>query len=315
MDYATVPTREGQTGPWAPSYFVEVPQYCTGQVWRRRDYERRGGSGRQLKLLAHGATGATGTRATGATGTLATGATGTRATRVTGSAANSERQEQRTHGRLEQRTHGRLAQRAHGRLAQRSHGRLELRASRRPPPLQPPQTIPPPFHTLPAAPLDSLTLHPRAPLHRLPHTHPPQRQLQQWEMEEEEKQGTPLTRHPPTRHPQTLKQSREIREGGERAATKTGGADVRPPTVPPPVACRGDPGGGPQGGTRARLPRAPRRPDGARAGSRGRRDELAGRARAPQDVATNGRSARGLPSASRRTGGALAGSPTGRAAG
>ncbi|CAI7800730.1 unnamed protein product [Closterium sp. NIES-54] len=74
-------------------------------------------------LLAHGAT--------GATGTLATGATGTRATGVTGSAANSERQEQRTHGRLEQRAHGQLEQRAHGRLAQRSHGRLELLASRR----------------------------------------------------------------------------------------------------------------------------------------------------------------------------------------
>ncbi|CAI7780901.1 unnamed protein product [Closterium sp. NIES-53] len=27
MDYATLPTREGQTGPWAPLYFVEVPQY------------------------------------------------------------------------------------------------------------------------------------------------------------------------------------------------------------------------------------------------------------------------------------------------
>ncbi|CAI7776392.1 unnamed protein product [Closterium sp. NIES-53] len=32
-DYATLPTREGQTGPWAPSYFVEVPQYCTCDVW------------------------------------------------------------------------------------------------------------------------------------------------------------------------------------------------------------------------------------------------------------------------------------------
>ncbi|CAI7916864.1 unnamed protein product [Closterium sp. NIES-53] len=40
---------------------------------------------------------------------------------------------------------------------------------------------------------------------KLPHIHPPQRQLQQWETEEEEEQGTPLTRHPPTRHPQTLK--------------------------------------------------------------------------------------------------------------
>ncbi|CAI7868802.1 unnamed protein product [Closterium sp. NIES-54] len=121
-------------------------RFCTmlGQVWRRRDYERRGGSGRQLKLLAHGATGATGTRAIGATGTLATGASGTRATGVTGSAANSELQEQRTHGRLEQRAHGRLAQRAHGRLAQRSHGRLELRASRRPPPFNLPKLSHPP---------------------------------------------------------------------------------------------------------------------------------------------------------------------------
>ncbi|CAI7860521.1 unnamed protein product [Closterium sp. NIES-53] len=37
MDYATRPTREGQTGPWAPSYFMEVPQcrtwdaLCAGQ--------------------------------------------------------------------------------------------------------------------------------------------------------------------------------------------------------------------------------------------------------------------------------------------
>ncbi|CAI7835255.1 unnamed protein product [Closterium sp. NIES-53] len=28
-DYQTLPAREGQTGPWAPSYFVEVPQYHT----------------------------------------------------------------------------------------------------------------------------------------------------------------------------------------------------------------------------------------------------------------------------------------------
>ncbi|CAI7867101.1 unnamed protein product [Closterium sp. NIES-54] len=28
MDYATLSTREGQTGLWAPSNFVEVPQYC-----------------------------------------------------------------------------------------------------------------------------------------------------------------------------------------------------------------------------------------------------------------------------------------------
>ncbi|CAI7879607.1 unnamed protein product, partial [Closterium sp. NIES-53] len=33
MDYATLPTREGQTGPWAPSYFVEVPQYRTWDAW------------------------------------------------------------------------------------------------------------------------------------------------------------------------------------------------------------------------------------------------------------------------------------------
>ncbi|CAI7922480.1 unnamed protein product, partial [Closterium sp. NIES-53] len=33
MDYATLPTREGQTGPCAPSYFVEVPQYRTWDTW------------------------------------------------------------------------------------------------------------------------------------------------------------------------------------------------------------------------------------------------------------------------------------------
>ncbi|CAI7884321.1 unnamed protein product [Closterium sp. NIES-53] len=33
MDYANLPTREGQTGPWAPSYFVEVPQYRTWDAW------------------------------------------------------------------------------------------------------------------------------------------------------------------------------------------------------------------------------------------------------------------------------------------
>ncbi|CAI7741712.1 unnamed protein product [Closterium sp. NIES-54] len=67
--------------------FCTMLGFPTWYVKRRRDYERRGGSGRQLKLLGHGATGATGTWATGVTGTLATGATGTRATGVTGSAA------------------------------------------------------------------------------------------------------------------------------------------------------------------------------------------------------------------------------------
>ncbi|CAI7857415.1 unnamed protein product [Closterium sp. NIES-54] len=33
MDYETLPTQEGQTGPWAPSYFVEVPQYRTWDSW------------------------------------------------------------------------------------------------------------------------------------------------------------------------------------------------------------------------------------------------------------------------------------------
>ncbi|CAI7860850.1 unnamed protein product [Closterium sp. NIES-53] len=33
MDYVTLPTREGQTGPWAPSYFVEVPQYRMWDAW------------------------------------------------------------------------------------------------------------------------------------------------------------------------------------------------------------------------------------------------------------------------------------------
>ncbi|CAI7850473.1 unnamed protein product [Closterium sp. NIES-53] len=32
-DYATLATREGQTGPWASSYFVEVPQYYTWDAW------------------------------------------------------------------------------------------------------------------------------------------------------------------------------------------------------------------------------------------------------------------------------------------
>ncbi|CAI7876438.1 unnamed protein product [Closterium sp. NIES-53] len=32
-DYATLATREGQTGPWASSYFMEVPQYCTWDAW------------------------------------------------------------------------------------------------------------------------------------------------------------------------------------------------------------------------------------------------------------------------------------------
>ncbi|CAI7858168.1 unnamed protein product [Closterium sp. NIES-53] len=33
MDYANLLTQEGQTGPWAPSYFVEVPQYRTWDTW------------------------------------------------------------------------------------------------------------------------------------------------------------------------------------------------------------------------------------------------------------------------------------------
>ncbi|CAI7907745.1 unnamed protein product [Closterium sp. NIES-53] len=33
MDNVTLPTREGQTGPWALSYFVEVPQYRTWDAW------------------------------------------------------------------------------------------------------------------------------------------------------------------------------------------------------------------------------------------------------------------------------------------
>ncbi|CAI7752755.1 unnamed protein product [Closterium sp. NIES-53] len=33
VDYATLSTREGQTGPWAPSYFMEVPQYRTWDTW------------------------------------------------------------------------------------------------------------------------------------------------------------------------------------------------------------------------------------------------------------------------------------------
>ncbi|CAI7870611.1 unnamed protein product [Closterium sp. NIES-54] len=214
-----------------------------GQVRRRRDYERRGGSGRQLKLLAHGATGATGTRATGATGTLATGEPGTRATGVTGSAANSERQEQRTHGRLEQRAHGRLAQRAHGQLAQRSHERLELLASQRPPPFILPKLS-----------------HPHFPHPLLPHTHPPQRQLQQWETREEEEQGeenitatpTPVTPMLGTPHPSTTEctggrdEERRGRGAAPQGARAGGsGGDARPPLPLPD-----------------RPPRAPRRATG-----------------------------------------------------
>ncbi|CAI7920488.1 unnamed protein product [Closterium sp. NIES-53] len=33
MDYVTLLSREGQTGPWAPSNFVEVPQYRTWDAW------------------------------------------------------------------------------------------------------------------------------------------------------------------------------------------------------------------------------------------------------------------------------------------
>ncbi|CAI7891383.1 unnamed protein product [Closterium sp. NIES-53] len=33
MNYATLPTREGQTGPWAPSYFVELLQYRRWDAW------------------------------------------------------------------------------------------------------------------------------------------------------------------------------------------------------------------------------------------------------------------------------------------
>ncbi|CAI7785389.1 unnamed protein product [Closterium sp. NIES-53] len=32
-DYATLPTQEGQTGPWAPSHIVEMPQYRTRDAW------------------------------------------------------------------------------------------------------------------------------------------------------------------------------------------------------------------------------------------------------------------------------------------
>ncbi|CAI7885323.1 unnamed protein product [Closterium sp. NIES-53] len=131
--------------PFAKKFLVSRDCKFMETLMRRRDYERRGDSGRQLKLLALGATGATGTHATGATGThatgatgtLATGATGIRATGVTSSAANSERQEQRTHGRLEQR--------AHGQQEQRAHGRQELRASQRPPPFNLPKLSHPPF--------------------------------------------------------------------------------------------------------------------------------------------------------------------------
>ncbi|CAI7754559.1 unnamed protein product [Closterium sp. NIES-54] len=42
VNYKTVPTREGQTGPWASSYFVEVPQHCTWDAWCARLRARLG---------------------------------------------------------------------------------------------------------------------------------------------------------------------------------------------------------------------------------------------------------------------------------
>ncbi|CAI7921187.1 unnamed protein product [Closterium sp. NIES-54] len=108
----------GRTDP-----LLNKPFYPNGQVWRRRDYERRGGSGRQLKLLADGATGATGTRVTGATGTLATGATGTRATGVTGSAAR------RAAGATDSRATGATGSRATGATGSRVTGATVSRAT------------------------------------------------------------------------------------------------------------------------------------------------------------------------------------------
>ncbi|CAI7890331.1 unnamed protein product [Closterium sp. NIES-53] len=83
--------------------------------------------------------------------------------------------------------------------------------------------------------LCSILAPPLALLRPIPHNHPPQRQLQQWETKEEEEQATPHTRHPPTATPQTLKQGREGaatgdgswagagRGRGSRAAPKKGG--------------------------------------------------------------------------------------------
>ncbi|CAI7785117.1 unnamed protein product [Closterium sp. NIES-54] len=113
------------------------------------------------------------TRATGAARTVATGDCSLRTTGVTGSVTNSELQEQRTHGRLAQQ-----ARWATGDCSLRTTGAAgdTTAASLQPPPLSHP-----PFHTPPAEPLGLLILHPLAPLGPLPHTHPPQRQLQQWE--------------------------------------------------------------------------------------------------------------------------------------
>ncbi|CAI7895329.1 unnamed protein product, partial [Closterium sp. NIES-53] len=71
-------------------------------------------------------------------------------------------------------------------------------------------------HTPCSNPSSTPTAPPLAPVRPLPHNHPPQRQLQQWETEEEEEQGTRLTRHPQNATPQTLKQGREVRGGGAR---------------------------------------------------------------------------------------------------
>ncbi|CAI7861019.1 unnamed protein product, partial [Closterium sp. NIES-54] len=190
--------------------FCTLLGFPTWQVWRRGDYERRGGSGRQMKLLAHGATGATGTWATGATGTLATGATGTWATGVTGSAAR------RGAGATDSRATGATGSRATGATGSRAIGATVSRATGaagftvatplQPPPLsngptgnrrsrlselpeaeprttgaaddktaasaQPPPTVPPPFLTPLAAPLAPLPRHPPSTTPSAP-PHPP----------------------------------------------------------------------------------------------------------------------------------------------
>ncbi|CAI7738792.1 unnamed protein product [Closterium sp. NIES-53] len=179
----------------------------------------------------------------------------------------------------------------------RTSGLLALLATRRLLPFKLPHCRTPLSHTPCYTPSFTPTRHtPLVPLHHLPHTHPPQRQLQQWEMEEEE-EGT---------------------GGGTRAAEGAARA-VEGAARAPKGATVGD-GTGEGGGARW-PPMAPRRatgmgtaraPEGATAGGkRGPRTGPRGRHCGRQEGA-----ARGPPKAPRRaTGRSRARAPKGATSG
>ncbi|CAI7875755.1 unnamed protein product [Closterium sp. NIES-54] len=122
------------------------------------------------------------------------------------------------------------------------------------------------------------------------------RQLEQWETEEEEEQGTPLTRHPPITTPQTLKQGREVRGGG-------GEPTPGPLQAPLRVASTGD-------GSWAGAAGAARRGSRAARGSFGRRDGAAGAERgSPGQRDGAAGAARGSPGQRDGAAGAARGSP------